>query len=85
MGFFDMEDTVYDDQFDKTYNFTKKGLTGDYEKDLAVLNETIETLSQLQGLDKEGRGDIYLARNNATIAATQVIKEEITKAHNSQG
>lgn len=83
MGFFDMEEDVYDDQFERTYNFTKKALTGDYEKDVATLTETVETLSNLQGLDKEGRGDLYLARNSASIAATQVVLEDLIKSHKS--
>lgn len=76
MGFFDLDDT-YDDQFKVAYELTKRSLTGNTEVDIKTLETTVETLFDFQGLDWTGRGEIFLAKNQATIAATQAILSEI--------
>ena len=70
---FDIYEDIYSDQFDKTYRFTMAGLTGNIEEDIQMLETTIQTLFEYQGQDWIGRGDIFLARNNATIAATEMV------------
>jgi hypothetical protein len=73
MNHFDIYEDIYNDQFDKTYRFTMAGLTGDIEEDIHILETTIHTLFEYQGQDWVGRGDVFLARNNATIAATEMV------------
>lgn len=78
MNFFDTEE-IYNEHFEKTYLFVKAGLTGDVKKDIETLKSTIETLYDYQGLDWIGRGDIFLARNQASIAATEEILHDLKK------
>ena len=77
MGFFDLYDDAYDVEFKKTYDFTKAGLSGNKDHDLETLRVTVKTLFDYQALDTEGRGEIFLARNNASIAATEVLIHEL--------
>lgn len=79
MGFFDTED-LYDEQYKTTYLFVKKGLTGNRDEDIANLESTIKTLQDYQGLDWIGRGDMFLARNQATIAATEEVLYELKES-----
>lgn len=74
---FNLYDQVFDDRFDKAYLFLKEGLTGDIEQDIKTLEQTIETTSIYQGNDWVGRGDISLAKTNATIAAAQTLVLEL--------
>ncbi len=77
MNQFDIYEDIYNDQFDKTYRFTKAGLTGHLEEDIKTLETTIQTLFDYQGQDWIGRGDVFLARSNATIAATEMVLTQL--------
>lgn len=77
MGFFDLYDDIYEEQFKKTYDFTKRGLTGNTQEDINTLQTTVKTLFDYQGLDWIGRGESFLARNNASIAATEALLQEL--------
>ena len=77
MSFFDLYDEIYEEQFKKAYDFNKSGLTGDLEEDIKILRSTIQTLWDYQGQDLIGRGEIFLAKSNATISATEVLLHEL--------
>ncbi len=85
MGFFDLYDNAFENQFDTTYAFAKKGLTGNTEQDINTLKATVKTLLDYQGLDWVGRGELFLANNSASIAATEVLIQELVsaKSHSS--
>lgn len=76
MSFFNL-DNLYQEHFRKTYAFIQSGLTGDVEKDIETLETTIQSLYDYQGLDWIGRGDIFLVKNQASIAATEEILYEL--------
>ena len=76
MSFFDFE-AIYNTQYKKTYLFLKRGLTGDIDQDITTLESTIKTLFDLQGLDWSGRGDLFLERNQASIAAAETLLSEL--------
>lgn len=82
MDIFDA-DEVYNYAYENTYRFIKRGLIGKLEEDIALLETTVKTLLDDQGLDLTGRGDMYLAKNQASIAATEAVlyelKEELEK------
>ncbi|MBP1925178.1 hypothetical protein J2Z76_001035 [Sedimentibacter acidaminivorans] len=42
---------IYEEYFDKTYNFIKSGLSDDIEKEIDMLDKTLETLYTRQGDD----------------------------------
>lgn len=79
MGFFDLYEDIYEEQFKKTYDFTKRGLSGNVDEDILTLRTTIKTLFDYQGLDWTGRGEAFLARNNASIAATEALLQELDR------
>lgn len=76
MSFFDTNE-IYTEHFNKTISFIKAGLTGNKEEDIKTLEATIKTLFDYQGLDWIGRGDIFLAKNQASIAATEELLYEL--------
>lgn len=80
MGFFDLYDNAFENQFDSTYAFIKRDLTGNTEQDLDTLRATVKTLIDYQGLDWVGRGELFLANNSASIAATEVLIQELISA-----
>lgn len=71
------EDEQYEKYFNKAYNFFKQGLTNDVEKDIAILNNTIEITATFQGNDWVGRGSISLIKTSASIAAAELLKSEL--------
>lgn len=77
-------DEIYDVQFKKTYKFVKSGLTGDIKKDSLTLRNTIQTLFDYQGLDWIGRGESFLIKNQATIAATEAVLFELEEQYHKQ-
>lgn len=79
-NFFDT-DELYDGHFEKTYIFVKRGLTGDLKEDIEILESTIKTLFDYQGLDWIGRGDIFLVKNQASIAATETVLFELKEEY----
>jgi hypothetical protein len=76
MSFFDT-DEIYDKQFNTTYKFIRSGLSGKLDEDIKTLESTIKTLFDYQGLDWIGRGDLFLVKNQATIAATETVLYEL--------
>lgn len=70
---------IYDEYFNKTYNFIKSGLSDDIEKEIDMLDKTLETLYTSQGDDWIGRGELALIKSNATIASIEVVKSELVE------
>jgi len=79
MSFFDLYDEVYEEEYERSYQFIRKGLSGDVKKDITTLKATEKTLLDYQGLDWIGRSDTFLARNNASIAATEIVIQELVE------
>jgi hypothetical protein len=77
MGFFDVDNDIYEEHFEKIYNFTKANLTGDLKVDIRDLELSIESLCTYQGMDWGGRGDLFHAKNSAEIAAIEVLLGEL--------
>jgi len=78
LDFFDT-DGIYNEQFEKTYRFMKSGLTQNTEEDILILKSTLKNLSDFQGLDWIGRGELFLIKNQASIAATETLLYELTE------
>jgi hypothetical protein len=78
LSFFNL-DNLYQEHFRKTYEFIQSGLTEDLDKDIETLETTIQGLYDYQGLDWVGRGDIFLVKNQASIAATEEILYDLKK------
>lgn len=72
-----MNDQIYDKTFDSTYNFLHKGLCGDLDHDIFILNQTINTLWTYYGNNQSGRGDIAQMKIEAEIAATELVLFEL--------
>jgi len=70
-------DDLYNEQFELTYAFAKRGLTGNDQEDIRILRTTIQTLLDYQGLDWTGRGELFLTKNQASIAATELLLAQI--------
>lgn len=75
--FFEIEDKIYLERYNKAYLFLKSGLTGNKEKDISLLKETITTLSTYNGNDWIGRGSLSEIKNKAIISAAESIISEL--------
>lgn len=79
-----LHETLYDEHFQKSYDFLKLSVKDDLAKEIETLTKTIETLMTYQGNDWTGRGELLLIKTNATIAASEVLKGELEDALASQ-
>lgn len=77
---FNIEETIYNETFDKTYRFLKAGLTNSLDYDINALHNTIETLTTYYGNNQSGRGDLSQTRITAEIAATEAMLSELIEA-----
>ncbi len=80
LDFFDTNE-IYKNQYEKTYRFLKSGLTGNIKKDISNLESSIKTLIDCQGIDWIGRGDLFLVKNQAQIAANETLLYELKKLY----
>lgn len=76
MNFFDTSE-IYNNQYEKAYRFLKSGLSGNLEEDIKTIETSIKTLLDYQGIDWIGRGDLFLVKSQASIAANETILYEL--------
>lgn len=76
----DIDQTIYNETFDKTYRFLQAGLTDNLDYDINALHNTIETLSTYYGNNQTGRGDLSQTRITAEIAATEAMLMELIES-----
>jgi len=75
----EIEDKVYDETFDKTYNFLHLGMNDNIDIAINTLLATLESLLTHSGNNKNGRGSLSQARMDAEIAATEVVWLELVE------
>lgn len=71
------EKDLYEKYFNQSYLFYKQGLTHNLEKDIEILNSTIEILITKQGNNWIGNSDSFFIKIDASIAAAEILKDEL--------
>lgn len=80
----EIEEKVYNDTFDKTYNFLYMGMPDNIDIAIGTMLTTIETLTTYSGNNLTGRGTLSQIRIDAEIAATETVWLELLEKKKTQ-